>query len=79
MGGLDSVAVTPFVVTVTLTVPTPAGAVASMVVPSELTLVILAEVPPKVTRDEEVKPAPMIFTVVPPGPDVGSSEVTVEE
>ena len=59
--------------------PEPAGAVATIVVPSELTLVTLAEVLPKLTRDDDVKPVPMIFTVVPPGPDVGSSDVTVEE
>ena len=65
-------------VTVTGTLPEPAGAVAVMEVPPEPTLTPVAAVPPKSTVDVEVKPAPLIVTTVPPvaGPELGLMAVT---
>ena len=66
------------VVTLTSTVPVPAGEVAVIEV-AELTVKPVAAVAPKVTAVAPVKLVPVIVTVVPPaaGPDVGEIEVTV--
>ena len=71
----------PVGVTVTSTVPSPAGVLAVRMVPAELTLTPVATVPPKSTVDPEVNPEPEIVTEVPPlaGPDVGEREVIVGE
>ncbi len=68
----------PPVVTVTSTVPVPAGDVAVIWV-AELTVNPAAGVAPKFTALAPVKLVPVIVTDVPPpvGPDVGESEVTV--
>jgi hypothetical protein len=68
--------VPPTVVTVTSTVPTPAGAVAVIEV-DELT-VIVAGVPPKLTAVAPPRSVPVIVTVVPPprGPVFGEIDVT---
>jgi hypothetical protein len=65
------------VVTLTSTVPVPAGEVAVIDVP-ELTVKPVAAVAPKVTAVAPLKPVPDIVTVVPPvcGPAVGEIEVT---
>jgi hypothetical protein len=69
--------VPPAVVTVTSTVPVPAGDVAVI----ELALLTekLAAVPPKFTAVAPVKFVPVMVTLVPPvaGPLVGETEVTV--
>jgi hypothetical protein len=66
------------VVTVTSTVPVPAGDVAVIDV-VELTVKLVAAVAPKVTAVVPVKFVPVIVTEVPPvvGPAVGEIEVTV--
>jgi hypothetical protein len=66
------------VVTLTSTVPVPAGEVAVIEV-AELTVKPVAGVAPNVTAVAPVKLVPVIVTEVPPvdGPDVGEIEVTV--
>ena len=68
----------PPVVTVTSTVPVPAGDVAVIWV-AELTVKPVAGVAPKFTALAPVKLVPVIVTVVPPpvGPAVGERDVTV--
>jgi hypothetical protein len=69
----------PFgVVTVTSTVPVPAGEVAVIEV-SELTVKLAAEATPKRTAVAPVKPVPVMVTVVPPasGPAIGVTALTV--
>ena len=70
--------VPPAVVTLTSTVPVPAGEVAVIEV-AELTVKPVAAVAPKFTAVAPVKLVPVIVTVVPPavGPAVGEIEVTV--
>ena len=74
----DVAEVPPAVVTLTSTVPVPAGEVAVIDV-AELTVKPAAGVAPKVTAVAAVKPVPVIVTDVPPGagPDVGEIDVTV--
>ena len=64
-------------VTLTSTVPVPAGAVALIEV-AELTVKPVAGVAPKLTAVAPVNPVPVMVTEVPPapGPDVGEIEVT---
>jgi len=66
------------VVTLTSTVPVPAGEVAVIDV-AELTVKPVAGVAPKLTAVAPVKPVPVMVTEVPPavGPVVGVVEVTV--
>ena len=66
------------VVTLTSTVPVPAGEVAVIWV-AELTVKPVAAVAPKVTVVAPVKLVPVMVTVVPPvaGPNVGEIELTV--
>ena len=68
----------PVVVTLTSTVPVPAGEVAVICV-AELTVKPVAAVPPKTTAVAPDKLLPVMVTVVPPasGPDVGEMDVTV--
>ena len=68
----------PVVVTLTSTVPVPAGEVAVIEV-AELTVKPVAGVAPNVTAVAPVKLVPVIVTEVPPvdGPDVGEIKVTV--
>ena len=68
----------PVVVTLTSTVPVPAGEVAVIEV-AELTVKPVAGVAPNVTAVAPVKLVPVIVTEVPPvdGPDVGEIEVIV--
>jgi hypothetical protein len=69
----------PFgVVTVTSTVPVPAGEVAVMEV-ALLTTTPVAALAPKWTAVAPVNPVPVMVTLVPPaaGPDDGLTEVTV--
>jgi hypothetical protein len=70
--------VPPPVVTVTSTVPVPAGAVAVIEV-AELTVKPVAGVAPNVTAVAPAKLVPVMVTVVPPavGPEVGEIEVIV--
>ena len=70
--------VPPTVVTVTSTVPVPAGAVAKIEV-AELTVKLVAAVAPKFTAVAFVKFVPVMVTLVPPvvGPVVGVIELTV--
>ena len=70
--------VPPTVVTLTSSVPVPAGEVAVIDV-AELTVKPVAAVAPNVTADAPVNPVPVIVTVVPPavGPEVGEIDVTV--
>ncbi len=68
--------VPPGVVTVTSTVPEPAGAVAVMLV-ELLTVKLGAAVAPKLTAPAPVRPVPVMVTEVPFGPEVGLSAVTV--
>ena len=70
--------VPPGVVTVTSTVPAPAGAVAVIWV-ALLTVKPVAAVVPKSTAVAPVKFVPVIVTLVPPagGPAVGLTAVTV--
>ena len=70
--------VPPVVVTLTSTVPVPAGDVAVICV-AELTVKLVAAVAPKVTAVAPVNPVPVIVTDVPPvvDPDVGAIEVKV--
>jgi hypothetical protein len=73
------VAEVPFgVVTVTSTVPVPAGEVAVIDV-GLLTTTPVAALAPKWTAVAPVNPVPVMVTVVPPaaGPDVGLTAVTV--
>ena len=65
-------------VTVTSTVPDPAGEVAVIEVPSELTETLEAVALPKLTVDPCVNPVPLIVTMVPPvaGPEFGDSSAT---
>jgi hypothetical protein len=74
----DVAEVPPAVVTLTSTVPVPAGEVAVIEVP-EMTVKLVAGVAPKVTAVAPVRFVPVIVTEVPParGPDVGEIEVTV--
>ncbi len=69
--------VPPGVVTVTSTVPVPAGEVAEIEVPL-LNVNELAAVPPNLTAVTPVNPVPVIVTPVPPavGPLAGEIEVT---
>jgi len=69
--------VPPGVVTLTLTMPKPAGDVAVICV-DELTVNDVAAIAPKVTAVAPVRFVPVIVTIVPPaaGPDVGEIEVT---
>ena len=64
--------VPPGVVTVTSTMPVPAGAVAVTWV-SEMTVTLVAGLGPKLTAVAPVKPEPVMVTTVPPaaGPEVG--------
>ena len=70
--------VPPEVLTVTSTVPVPAGEVAVRLV-AELTLTPVAAVGPKWTVAPEAKLVPLTVTTVPPldGPELGLMEVTV--
>jgi hypothetical protein len=70
--------VPPGVVTVTLTVPVPAGEVAVIDV-ALLTTTPVAALAPKWTAVAPVKLVPVMVTLVPPaaGPDVGLMPVTV--
>ena len=70
--------VPPAVVTLTSTVPVPAGEVAVIEV-AELTVKLVAAVAPNVTAVVPLNPVPVMVTDVPPaaGPDVGEIEVTV--
>ena len=64
--------------TVTSTVPAPAGEVAVIEV-AELTVNVAALAAPNLTAVAPVNPVPVIVTGVPPGagPEVGAIEVTV--
>ena len=64
-------------VTVTSTTPVPAGLVATICV--DVSLVIVAAVPPNMTAVASPKLAPVIVTVVPPvaGPDEGLTPLTI--
>ena len=66
------------VVTVTFTVPAPAGLVA-VIEAAELTVTLDAVLEPKLTLAPAPKPAPVIVTAVPPSmlPEVGLSEATL--
>ena len=69
----------PFgVVTLTVTAPAPAGATAVICV-AELTVKLVALMPPNCTAVAPVKPVPVMMTLVPPaaGPDVGARPVIV--
>ena len=68
----------PAVVTVTSTVPVPAGEVAVIEV-AELTVKAVAAVLPNLTAEAAVRLLPVIVTLVPPpvGPLVGAIEATV--
>src|SRR5690348_13635324 len=70
--------VPPAVVTVTSTVPVPAGLVALSTV-EDTNVTGLAAVPPNLTVAAAVKPVPVMVTTVPPaaGPDAGDTPVTV--
>ena len=70
--------VPPVVVTVTSTVPVPAGDVAVIEV-DETTVKAVAAVVPKFTAVAPVKPVPVMVTAVPPvaGPVAGLTDVTV--
>ena len=70
--------VPPGVVTVTSTVPVPAGAVAEMVV-ALVTVNADAATLPNFTADAPVRFVPVIDTAVPPpaGPEAGLTAVTV--
>ena len=70
--------VPPGVVTVTSTVPVPAG-LSAVIVVSLTTVKFVAAVVPKSTAVAPVKPVPVIVTDVPPaaGPLVGLRPVTV--
>jgi hypothetical protein len=74
----DVADVPPAVVTVTSTVPVPAGDVAVIEV-AELTVKLVALVAPNFTAVAPVNNVPVMVTDVPPaaGPDVGAIEVTV--
>ena len=74
----DVVDVPPVVVTLTSTVPAPAGDIAVIEV-AELTVKLVAAAAPKVTAVAPVKFVPVIVTVVvlAVGPDVGEIDVTV--
>ena len=65
-------------VTVTATVPVPAGELAVIDV-AELTVTEPAAVPPNLTVSPDAKPVPVIVTLVPPavGPLVGAMPDTV--
>ena len=69
--------VPPAVVTVTSTVPLPAGEVAVIDV-AELTVRLVALLAPNFTAVAPVKPAPVMVTDVPPSavPEVGEIELT---
>jgi hypothetical protein len=72
------VLVPPAVVTDTSTVPAPAGETAVIDV-AELTVKLVAPVPPNVTADAPVKFVPLTVTVVPPaaGPSLGLTPLTL--
>ena len=72
------VAVPPTVVALTVTAPLPAGATAVIWV-AELTVKLVAAVPPNFTAVAPVKFVPVMVTLVPPvaGPDVGARPVIV--
>ena len=65
-------------VTVTLTVPDPAGAVAVICV-ALLTVKLAAGLPPKLTAVAPVKPVPVTVTLLPPAapPEAGATDVTL--
>ena len=73
----DVALVPPGVVTVTSTVPAPAGEIAVILV-AELTVKLEALLIPNITVVAPVNPVPVIVTVVPPtnGPLVGEMLVT---
>ena len=73
----DVAEVPPGVVTVTSTVPAPAGEVAVIEV-AELTTKLVALVTPNFTAVAPVRLVPVIVTDVPPvvGPEVGAIDVT---
>ena len=77
MNWTGEAAVPPAVVTLTFTVPVPAGAVA--MIPSGVTKPKVAGVEPKSTAVTVDRPVPAIVTVVPPveGPSDGAMEDTV--
>jgi hypothetical protein len=77
VSALVTALVPPGVVTVTLTVPVPAGDVAVIVV-ALVTLKLVAVVEPNLTVEAPVKLVPVIVTPVPPlvGPVLGFTEVT---
>ena len=66
------------VVALTVTAPLPAGATAVIWV-AELTVKLVAAVPPNVTAVVPVRFVPVMVTLVPPaaGPDVGARPVMV--
>lgn len=70
--------VPPGLVTLTSTVPVPAGETAVMDV-AELTVKLVAAVAPNVTAVAAVNPEPVIATEVPPasGPAAGATAATV--
>jgi hypothetical protein len=74
----DVADVPPAVVTVTSTVPVPAGDVAVIEV-AELTVKLVALVAPNLTAVAPVNTVPVMVTEVPPaaGPEVGEIDVTV--
>ena len=74
----DVADVPPAVVTVTSTVPLPAGDVAVIDV-AELTVKLVALTAPNFTAVAPVRVVPVMVTNVPPavGPDVGETDVTV--
>ena len=74
----DVADVPPAVVTVTSTVPVPAGDVAVIDV-AELTVKLVALTAPNFTAVAPVRVVPVMVTNVPPavGPDVGETDVTV--
>ena len=73
----DLADVSPEVVTVTSSMPAPAGAVAVICVADSA--VMFAGLVPNSTVDPLVKPVPVMITLVPPtaGPEVGLTPVTV--
>jgi len=75
----DDVSLVPDdVVTVTSTVPVPAGLTATIFV-DDLMLKLIAAVSPNMTAEAVRNPVPAIVTLVPPkgDPDEGESDVTV--
>jgi hypothetical protein len=59
-------------------VPTvPVGAITMIVVPVDLTLIVVPCSVPKSTPVTAPNPLPVMVTLVPPGPEVGVSALTV--